>query len=180
MLTFGSLFAGVGGFDLGLERAGMVCRWQAERDPYCLAVLQRRFPNVRRFSDVRKVVKGGAEDVDLICGGFPCQPFSQAGKRKGEEDDRYLWPEMLRVIREFRPQYVLGENVVGIVTMGLDRVLSDLEGEGYAVQPIIVPACAVDAKHRRDRVWIVGHAAHAERWQGEDGTGNFEQGDDGA
>jgi len=96
--------------------------------------------------------------VDLLTGGFPCQPFSVAGKRRGAEDDRAIWPEMLRVIREAKPTWIIGENVAGIVTMELDNILSDLEGIGYAAWPLIVPACAVDARHRRDRVWIVAHA----------------------
>jgi len=99
----------------------------------------------------------------LLTGGFPCQPFSQAGKRRGKEDNRFLWPEMLRVIHEARPTWVLGENVAGIINMELARCISDLEGEGYAVQSLVIPACAVDAKHRRDRVWIVGYADEAGR-----------------
>lgn len=96
--------------------------------------------------------------VDLLTGGFPCQPFSVAGKRLGKEDDRAIWPEMLRVIREAEPAWIIGENVAGIVTMELDNILSDLEAIGYAAWPLVVPACAVDARHRRDRVWIVAHA----------------------
>ncbi len=95
--------------------------------------------------------------LDLLTGGFPCQPFSFAGKRRGKSDDRYLWPEMLRVIRETRPRWIIGENVAGIVNLALDQVLSDLENENYEVQPLIIPACAVEAPHRRDRVWIVAH-----------------------
>jgi DNA (cytosine-5)-methyltransferase 1 len=95
--------------------------------------------------------------IDLLTGGFPCQPFSCAGQRKGENDDRFLWPEMLRIIRELQPTWIIGENVAGIVNMALDQVLSELENEGYAVQAFIIPACAVDAPHRRDRVWIVAH-----------------------
>jgi len=96
--------------------------------------------------------------VDLLTGGFPCQPFSVAGKRRGAEDDRAIWPEMLRVIREAKPTWIIGENVAGIVTMELDNILSDLESLGYSAWPLVIPACAVDARHRRDRVWIVAHS----------------------
>jgi DNA (cytosine-5)-methyltransferase 1 len=98
--------------------------------------------------------------VDLLTGGFPCQPFSVAGKRRGAEDDRAIWPQMLRVIREAKPTWIIGENVAGIVTMELDNILSDLESLGYSAWPLVIPACAVDARHRRDRVWIVAHAGH--------------------
>ena len=136
--------------------------------------------SAKLFSDIRTFDGTAYRGATLLTGGFPCQPFSQAGKRRGAADDRALWSEMFRVIQEARPAWVLGENVAGIVTMELDRVLSDLEGEGYAVQPLVIPACAVDAKHRRDRVWIVGHTdgsgfeqqwraepVRAERWEPE-------------
>ena len=120
--------------------------------------------------------------VDLLTGGFPCQPFSVAGKRRGAEDDRAIWPEMLRVIREAEPAWIIGENVAGIVTMELDNILSDLEALGYAAWPLVVPACAVDARHRRDRVWIVAHAASKQNnrerrdsERGRDAVGRHEQ-----
>lgn len=159
-MRFLSLFAGIGGFDLGLERAGMECVGQVEIDPFCQKVLAKHWPGVSRHDDIRtfKPERGSA---DLVCGGFPCQPFSAAGKRRGTEDDRHLWPEMARVIAEVRPAWVVGENVTGIIGLALDGVLSDLEGMGYAIWPVVLPACAVDAPHRRDRIWIVGYSEGA-------------------
>jgi DNA (cytosine-5)-methyltransferase 1 len=157
-LKVGSLFSGIGGFDLGLERAGFEIAWQSEIDPYCLKVLEKHWPRVKRYGDIREMRGDDLEPVDLICGGFPCQPFSCAGKRGGQTDDRYLWPEMLRIITEVRPRWVIGENVPGIINLALDQVLSDLEDAGYACQSFIIPACGVGALHRRDRVWIVGYS----------------------
>jgi len=108
-----------------------------------------------RKNDAKGIAASHRARIDLLTGGFPCQPFSNAGKKRGDKDDRYLWPEMLRVIRETKPTWIIGENVAGIVRMALDQVCADLEGEGYAVQPFIIPAAAVGAPHRRDRVWIV-------------------------
>ncbi len=156
-MRVGSLFAGIGGFDLGLERAGMEIVWRVEIDPYCNKILAKHWPNVRKYGDIREVGSHNLERVDLICGGFPCQPFSVAGKRAGKKDNRYLWPEMFRVIQELKPTWVFGENVVGIINMVLDDVLFELEGEGYETSTLIIPACAVNAPHRRDRVWIVAH-----------------------
>jgi len=152
------LFSGIGGFSLGLERAGMETVAFCEIDEFCQKVLKKHWPDVPIFNDVRELDYDGS--VDLICGGYPCQPFSVAGNRKGEEDDRHLWPAMFSLIKKHRPTWVIGENVVGHVSMGLDSVLDDLESEGYACQTFIIPAVAVDAKHRRDRVWVVGNAEH--------------------
>ena len=157
-LTFGSLFAGIGGFDLGFERAEMECRWQVEIDPFCQKVLAKHWPDVRRYGDVRECGKHNLETVDVICGGFPCQPHSVAGKRRGAEDDRDLWPEYRRVIAELRPRFVVGENVPGIRTTILDQVLSDLEGLDYTAVTIDIPAVAVDAPHRRHRIFVVAHS----------------------
>jgi len=154
-LTFGSLFAGIGGFDLGFERAGMECKWQVEIDDYCQRVLAKHWPEVKRHGDIRTVGQHNLEAVDVICGGFPCQPFSVAGKREGEADDRHLWPEMLRVIAELKPTWVVGENVPGIINIFLDQALSDLEDEGYTCETFVLPACAFDAPHRRDRLFIL-------------------------
>jgi DNA (cytosine-5)-methyltransferase 1 len=158
MMTVGSLFSGIGGFDLGLERAGMTIKWQVEIDDFCNRVLARHYPDVPRFRDVRECGKANLAPVDLICGGFPCQPFSVAGQQRGTDDDRYLWPEMHRIIAELRPRWVLAENVPGIIRLALDTVCADLESEGYAVGAVTVPACAVDAPHIRQRVWIVANS----------------------
>ena len=157
------LFSGIGGFSLGLERAGMTTVAFCEFDDKCRRVLTKNWPGVPQYTDVKtltgeQLVKDGIETIDLICGGFPCQGFSVAGKRKGIEDDRYLWPEYFRLVKEVRPTWVFAENVTGIINMALDIVLVDLESEGYACQTFVIPACAVDAPHRRDRVWIVGYS----------------------
>jgi DNA (cytosine-5)-methyltransferase 1 len=161
-LTFGSLFAGIGGFDLGLERAGMECKWQVEIDDFCNRVLEKHWPHVKRYRDVREVGKHNLEPVDLICGGFPCQPFSVAGKRDRTSDDRHLWPEVRRVVQEVHPRWFVGENVPGIddgYEMVLDQVCADLESIGYAVAPPLeIPACAVDADHLRFRVFIIANS----------------------
>jgi DNA (cytosine-5)-methyltransferase 1 len=158
-MRHGSLFSGIGGFDLAAEWVGWENVFQVEWDDYCQKVLAKNFPNVKRYGDIKEF-KGEHGSADIISGGFPCQPFSHAGKRKGEADDRYLWPEYLRVIREIQPTYVVGENVAGLVSMDdgktLDGILSDLEGEGYETEQFIIPACGVGAWHRRDRIWIIG------------------------
>jgi DNA (cytosine-5)-methyltransferase 1 len=158
-MTHGSLFSGIGGFDLAASRMGWDNVFQVEIDPFCRRVLQKNFPDAQRFDDIRQFDGGDfAGKVDIISGGFPCQPFSVAGKRRGKDDDRALWGEMLRVIRTIRPAWIVGENVAGIISMELDTVLSDMESIGYTGQAFVIPACAVNAIHRRDRVWIVAHA----------------------
>jgi len=154
------LFSGIGGFSLGLERAGMETIAFCEFDKKAQLVLKKHWPDVPIYDDVRKLNgrQFEGQSIDLICGGFPCQPFSQAGKRKGEEDDRHLWPEYFRLIQEIRPRWVIGENVPGLINLGLDKVLSDLESEDYSCQTLVIPACAVNAPHRRDRVWIIAHS----------------------
>ena len=152
------LFSGIGGFSLGLEACGMTTTAFCERDPYCQSILKKHWPKTPVHTDVRKLDgKQYQNSIDVVAGGFPCQPFSVAGKRLGSEDDRHLWPEMLRIIRECRPRWVIGENVSGFVKMALDDVSSDLEGEGYAVRAFVLPAVAVEARHRRDRCFIIAH-----------------------
>lgn len=169
------LFSGIGGFALAVDTV-----WPnsthtfCEIDPYCRAVLQKHWPQSHIHEDIRTFtnttdarierMQERENEVFLLTGGFPCQPFSQAGQRRGTADDRYLWPEMFRVIQEFAPEWVIAENVRGLVTWSeglvLEQVCTDLENEGYEVQPIIIPAVAVNAPHRRDRVWIIAHTTN--------------------
>lgn len=161
-LTHASLFSGIGGFDYAAKKAGIKNIFQIEIDEFCRKVLNKNFPDVEKYKDIKEF-KGnkyyGA--IDIISGGFPCQPFSIAGKRKGSSDDRFLWNEMLRVIHEIKPKWVIAENVPGLLSIESGLVFkqtkTDLEDEGYEVQTFIIPACAVDAPHRRDRVWIIAY-----------------------
>lgn len=159
-ITHLDLFSGIGGFALAAQAAGFATIGFSEIEPYACKILKRHWRHVPNYGDIQNV---RGVTADLITGGFPCQPYSLAGKRAGSKDDRALWPEMLRVIDEAKPSWVLGENVPGIITMELDRVLTNLENLGYSCWPIVIPACAADARHRRDRVWIVAHSESNER-----------------
>ena len=163
------LFSGLGGFSLGLERTG---RYKTvafcEIDKYCTLLLQKHWKGIKVYNDVKKITKegfeaDGIESPDIITGGFPCQPFSVAGKQKGTSDDRHLWPEMFRIIKAFKPRFVIGENVPGIVNIQdgvvFETVCTDLESQGYEVQPFNIPAAAVGAPHQRKRIWIIATLA---------------------
>lgn len=158
-MKFGSLFTGVGGFDLGFERAGMECAWQVEQDKYCNQVLERHWPEVRRYRDVREVGRNNLEPVDLICGGFPCQDISYSGKGAGIDGKRSgLWHEMYRIICEIRPRFVLVENVSALLDRGMGVVLGDLAAGGYDAEWDVLPAKAFGAPHTRERVFIIAYA----------------------
>jgi DNA (cytosine-5)-methyltransferase 1 len=171
MMRHGSLFSGIGGFDLAAAWMGWENVFQCERDEFCQRILRFYWPKALLYGDVKKFdatfFRG---TIDVLSGGFPCQPFSVAGKRKGTSDDRYLWPEMCRVINEVRPRWVVGENVLGLLNWGrgmvFEQVQVDLEAAGYEVWPYILPAAGIGAPHRRDRIWIVAHA-------GGDGRGGY-------
>lgn len=162
-MKHGSLFSGIGGFDLAAEWMGWENVFHCEWNKFGKQVLKYYWPNAISYDDITKTdftIHRGS--IDILTGGFPCQPYSSAGKRKGTADDRHLWPEMLRAIREIQPRYVVGENVRGLTNWNgglvFDRVQADLEAEGFEVLPFLLPACAVNAPHRRDRIWFVAHA----------------------
>ena len=159
-MTCGSLFSGIcDGFGLAAQWAGMQVSWQVEIEKKAHKYLEKNFPDSERFYDIRNCGEHCLAPVDIIFGGDPCQPHSSSGKRRGKEDDRYLWPEMFRIVQELRPDWVLNENVFGsIYTLALDQKIADLESSGYTTQAFVIPACAVGAVHRRDRVWLVAYA----------------------
>ena len=164
-MTHAPLFLGIGGFDLAAEWMGWKNVFHCEFDPFCQKVLAHHFPNSKLYNDVRTMDATKYRGrIDVLSGGFPCQPFSVAGQRKGTDDERHLWPAMLRIIREIQPRYVLGENVRGLLNWSdglvFEQVCVDLENAGYEVTPYILPACAVNAPHRRDRVWFVAYSNH--------------------
>ena len=152
------LFSGIGGFSLGLEATGgFETSAFCDIDPYCRKVLQQHWPNVPIFEDIKKLKGTDIGTVDIITGGYPCQPFSVAGKQKGVEDKRHLWPEYFRLIKECRPTWVIGENVSGHIKLGLDSVIEDLESEGYSTRTFSISASSIGANHKRERIWIVAH-----------------------
>jgi len=153
------LFSGIGGFALAAGWAGFETVGFCDNEPYAQAVLKKHWPNLPIHNDIKSLDGTKYRGTKLLTGGFPCQPFSCCGKQRGKEDNRYLWPEMFRIIQEARPTWVVGENVANIVGMALDQVHIDLESKGYQVESVIIPACAVNAQHRRDRVWIIANDA---------------------
>jgi len=155
--TVGSLFSGIGGFELGFERAGFDVRWQVEIDPFCRAVLAKHWPDVRRYDDVRTCGAANLEPVDVVCGGFPCQPVSHNGHQAAAADPRWLWPHVARVVRDLRPSVVALENVSGLLARGLDTVLGDLAALRYDAEWESLPAATVGSPQIRDRVFVVAY-----------------------
>ena len=166
MLRHLDLFSGIGGFSLGMEATGgfeTVAFCEIEKFPR--KILKKHWPNVKQYKDIKELTNGQLETdgiipIDIITGGYPCQPFSVAGSQRGEKDKRHLWPEMLRLVKECKPTWVIGENVSGHIKLGLDTVLEDLESEGYSTRAFSISASSVGANHKRERVWIVGHSQH--------------------
>ena len=160
------LFSGIGGFALAAQWAGIETVAFCEIDDFACKVLNKNFPNVPIHRDIRELDGGQYAGIDIITGGYPCQPFSYCGKREGESDPRHLWPEMFRIIKQSRPKYVVSENVTGHVTMGIDSVLDDLESESYTAWPFIIPACGKDSPQLRNRVWILAYASEGKERHG--------------
>jgi DNA (cytosine-5)-methyltransferase 1 len=158
-MRIGSTFSGIGGLEMGLEWAGVGRTvWQVEIDPFCRDVLAHHWPDAARYDDVRTVGSHNLEPVDVICGGYPCQPFSIAGKQLGESDPRHLWPELARIIRELRPRFAVLENVPAHLGIGFGSVLADLSNLGYDAEWSVVSACALGAPHPRERVFILAYS----------------------
>jgi DNA (cytosine-5)-methyltransferase 1 len=179
-MKHGSLFSGIGGFDLASEWMGWENVFHCEWNEFGKKVLHHYWPNAESFDDITKTdFTKYANKIDILTGGFPCQPYSQAGQRKGKEDERHLWPEMLRAIREIKPKYIVGENVFGLLNwnggMVFDEVHADLELEGYEVQAVVIPAAAVNAPHGRDRVWFVATNTQFKSEGSDRGTNNETQ-----
>lgn len=154
-MTLGGLFSGIGGFELAAQWAGITPVWSNDIDPFCCEVLRKNFTHDIICRDIKTITGNDLQRVDIIAGGFPCQPFSKAGKKGGKNDSRYLWPDMLRIIKEIGPKVVFVENVFGIIKMVLHEVLDDLEAQGYWTETFVIPAYAVGGFHNRNRVWIV-------------------------
>ena len=157
MLAVGSLFSGIGGLDLGLERAGMKVIWQSEIDLYCNKVLKKHWPEVPNYGNIKEIDWQTIPRPDVICGGYPCQPFSTAGKRRGTDDPRHLWPWVRTAISELRPRYAILENVRGHISMGGLQVIGELAEVGYDAEWRVVSAAGMGASHRRDRIIIVAY-----------------------
>ena len=163
------LFSGIGGFSLGLESAGLAETVAfCDIDNFCQKVLKKHWPEVPIFSDIKeltyeKLKANGINNIDIITGGYPCQPFSVAGRKKGEEDPRHVWPEYFRIIKELRPTWVIGENVGGHIKLGLDTVLENLESEGYSARTFSISAASIGANHKRERVWILANSKSSNR-----------------
>lgn len=177
-MKHGSLFSGIGGFDLAAEWMGWENVFHCEWNPFGQKVLKYYWPKAESFNDITKSdFTKYANTIDIISGGFPCQPYSSAGQRKGKEDERHLWPHMLRAIQEISPRYIVGENVRGLLNwnggMVFDEVCVDLENNGYQVAPVVIPACGVNAPHRRERIWFVATNTNNVRLQHTTQTGNM-------
>ena len=162
-MKHGSLFSGIGGFDLAAEWMGWENAFHCEWNEFGQKILKHYWPNAESYGDITKTdFTKWRGTIDIVSGGFPCQPFSTSGERRGKDDDRHLWPEMLRAIREIAPSYIVGENVRGLVNwnggMVFNEVHSDLENEGYSIAPFLIPASGVGAWHKRERVWFVAYA----------------------
>lgn len=178
--THGSLFSGIGGFDLAAEWMGWKNVFHCENNEFGQTILKYYWPNAASYGDITKTdFTKYANKIDILTGGFPCQPYSNAGTRKGKEDNRHLWPEMLRAIREIKPRWIVGENVSGIISWAkglvFEEIQNDLETEGYEVQPVLLPAISVGANHLRERVWFVAYANSMDKQTVQNNSGSRQQ-----